>query len=609
MQLRKYSAHIVLSLTIITLAQLGLAFKGGVFSGHLVDPDCYTWLTRVVQLQETGQWFDAILHRVDPPYGLEQHWTRPFDILLLAGAWILTPFAGFEKALHAWGVVVSPLLHIAAALSLVWAFISVYNNRQLLFLALCFIVQPAIFVSFQAGRPDHHGLIIFLFVVSLGFIVRMMQHPARRMWPWAAGFVSALGFWVCIEFGVFVILPIIIFFSILWFLKEKNVGSTLFNYSASLLLFSTIALLIQNGWSKFLRPEVDRISIIFILFFFLVFLYAFFVQRYGFSDKTLFKVLFSGAAGICTLAIMLAVYPQLFWGIEIDPLYKQIRTPFLGQKKSIFKTEWPGGVIWFLYWIGIIIPTFLWFVYILIKKKWWQDLVNKISDNIPIKLSIFVIVCFFIYASRVTYLRFIAYLEIICLLGYVVFMDNIVKFIESRLAASKLLYLLRPLAIVIILNWFYYPTIMYSISGEGKGDHYDINIVTTSKYINDISSSEEKNFNIMAAPELGSPILYRTKNNVYTIANHRCKNGFKDWYHMMTAETDGQAHFIAKKRGVDLILINQPLDKFYFRNQEKNVFFDRLLTEREPQWLDRVEVPDDVPKDILIYRVVQRNDY
>lgn len=270
MQIKNYSEHIVLSLAIITVTQLGFAFKTGVFSGHLVDPDCYTWLVRVLHLQETGHWFDAILQRVDPPYGLEQHWTRPFDVLLLAGGWILSPFAGFEKGLHAWGVAVSPLLHIAAALSLVWAFVPVYNNRQLVFLVLCFIVQPAVFSSFRAGRPDHHGLVIFLFVVSLGFVVRMMNDPARRIWPWTGAFVSALGFWVCIEFGVFVILPIILCLSILWFLKEKHIGFTLFNYSAALLLFSTGALLIQNGVSGFFRPEADRISIIFVLFFFLI---------------------------------------------------------------------------------------------------------------------------------------------------------------------------------------------------------------------------------------------------------------------------------------------------------------------------------------------------
>ena len=128
MLLRKYPEHIFLSIALITTIQLGIAFKFGVFSGLLADQNCYDWLNRVVQLHESGQWFDATFHRVDPPYGFEQHCTRPFDVLLLAGAWALSPLAGFEKALHFWAALISPLLHVFSALFLVWACSPVFNE-------------------------------------------------------------------------------------------------------------------------------------------------------------------------------------------------------------------------------------------------------------------------------------------------------------------------------------------------------------------------------------------------------------------------------------------------------------------------------------------------
>ena len=144
--------------------------------------------------------------------------------------------------------------------------------------------------------------------------------------------------------------------------------------------------------------------------------------------------------------------------------------------------------------------------------------------------------------------------------------------------------------------------------GEGICTGYNSNIVVTSKYIQEMSEAGERPLNIMAAPELGTTILYYTKNNVYNIQGHRAKQGFRDWYHLMAAETDKQAISIIKKREVDMILVNKPLAKGYFGNP-KNTFLARLLAGKDVPWLDRVEVPEDLAKDILIYMVVNRNDY
>ncbi len=397
MQLSKYTEHIILSFALITLAQLAYALHSGVFSGQLVDPDCYTWLVRATQFHETRLWFDATLYRVDPPYGLEQHWTRPFDVLLVTGAWALTPFIGFESGLYAWGVLISPILMIVSVLFLIWGFAPVYNRRQLLFLALGFIVMPAIFFSFLAGRSDHHSLITLFYIITLGFLMRMMLTPEQKKWSWGAGFFSALGFWVCIELGVFIILPIIVFFSILWFLKEKNSGLALFNYSASLLIFSTCALLIENGFSEFFRPEVDRLSIIFVLFFALVVLYSIIVQKFDFFGKTTFRLIFAGAAAFGILAVMKGVYPQVFSGSEIDPLYRALRSANLAQDKPIYTLEWPGGLISFLFWAGIIIPVSLWFMYSLFARKWWHGLFTSPRKETYVKISLFVLVCLVLY--------------------------------------------------------------------------------------------------------------------------------------------------------------------------------------------------------------------
>ncbi len=605
MQLSKFSGHIILAFFLISGVQIFYSLHSGVFSGQLADPDCYTWLVRAAQLHETRQWFDATLYRVDPPYGLEQHWTRPLDVLLLVGAWVLTPFLGFDKAIYAWGVMFSPVFQFAAVIFLIWAFAPVFNNRQLMFLTLGFLLQPAVISFFLAGRPDHHSLTSLLFVVSLGFLIRTMQEPVLRIWPWAAGLFSALAFWINIANGVFIILPMLTFLSILWLIREKDIGTALFNYTISLLVFSSGALLIQNGLNEFFRPETDRISIIFILFFLLITIYAFCTYKYGFSNKIHYRFLFSGFAGLAVIGIMYSVFPQLFAGREIDPLYRAVRTVNIVHHTPIFTMEWPKGIIQFIFWTGFFIPTFIWFMHALFTKKWWRGLLSNHRKDIYVKLSIFSIIILVAYAQNALTVRYIFYVGIVCLLGYVVLMDNILRRIETRLAMSKALYLARPLAMFIMLTWFFYPMFFHD---GGKGNGHDADILSTIKYIQDKDSLGEEPRNIMAAPEVGPYVLYYTNHNVFSITNHRVRQGFNDWYHIMTAEKDEQALAIIKNREVNMIIVSRPLDGSYFRHKDQNVFVHRLLAGADIDWLNRVEVPDNVPKDILIYKFDQTND-
>ena len=89
---------ILLPLGCLVLAQTLLAWTGvtPVFDGALADPDAYMRLNRVLALHDGGDWFDPRDLRVNPPEGHVQHWTRPLDALLFAGAWLLEPLLGFR---------------------------------------------------------------------------------------------------------------------------------------------------------------------------------------------------------------------------------------------------------------------------------------------------------------------------------------------------------------------------------------------------------------------------------------------------------------------------------------------------------------------------------
>ena len=52
---------------------------------------------------------------------------------------------------------------------------------------------------FAVGRPDHHGLQILLFILLIGFTLRLLFDPGRLRPALWAGLVSALAVWISVE--------------------------------------------------------------------------------------------------------------------------------------------------------------------------------------------------------------------------------------------------------------------------------------------------------------------------------------------------------------------------------------------------------------------------
>ena len=169
----------VAALALVLLLHLFFLFSGmtPVLDGHLPGGDSYMRLLRVTHLYETGVWTDMTLPRSNWPYGESQNWTRPADLLLLSGALALKPLLGFERALFWWGSATAPLLHMAAALALVWAAMPLVAPSRRLLVVLALLVQIPIWLYGIFGRTDHHMLIILVFVLALGGTVRMMARP------------------------------------------------------------------------------------------------------------------------------------------------------------------------------------------------------------------------------------------------------------------------------------------------------------------------------------------------------------------------------------------------------------------------------------------------
>jgi hypothetical protein len=156
-------------------------------------------MVRVTQLVETGHWFDDTIARSNAPYGERLHWTRPLDVLLIAGAAPLAAFTGWERALWLWGVSLSPTLLAAAAVVFALG-LGLRREEHALLAVLLVMCQPALMHQCAAARPDHHSLLVFCAVLAAVLARRAMMRRFAHATAVYAGLACALGIWVSVEF-------------------------------------------------------------------------------------------------------------------------------------------------------------------------------------------------------------------------------------------------------------------------------------------------------------------------------------------------------------------------------------------------------------------------
>ena len=227
--------------------------------GRLLDVDGYTHLVRAQDLAETGDWYDVVIERSNAPFGTPMHWTRPFDLVLLAGAFLGAPFSGFDAALFWWGVFLPAVLQVACALLLVWASAPLLDATARLFVGVVFVFQLGVSSYALAGRPDHHLLLLCGFLWMLGLALRMFSRPFDRRLALTAGAAAGLGLWLSIE----LLLPLLSVFGgllLAWVLAGGDRARAAFWHAAGASAAVAVALAIERPPAQWGVIEYDRIS-------------------------------------------------------------------------------------------------------------------------------------------------------------------------------------------------------------------------------------------------------------------------------------------------------------------------------------------------------------
>lgn len=181
---------------VIFVLRWGLSFE----AGDLIDTDGYMRFLRAHELLENGGWFDPVSTRSNYPFGETLHWTRPLDAIIVAGAFLLTPFLG-ESALYASAVAFGPVSLVALGASLRWAFGGLVPAVVRSVLLPGLLALPVVLGYAVPGRVDHHSLLFVLLILTIGGTLRILDRPDGTSTV-LVGVLLTLGLWVSPEFLV-----------------------------------------------------------------------------------------------------------------------------------------------------------------------------------------------------------------------------------------------------------------------------------------------------------------------------------------------------------------------------------------------------------------------
>ena len=235
-----------------------------------INVDAYVRLERIYQWLDGGDWFAKILSRVGETDHLVLHWTRPLDLIVAPFALLLEPFFGLHDAVYIAGPLISlPIGIIIFALASRLPVICGENQPVMLERAAIFVflIPHFLYILLPQNWPDHHGLLLLLFISSLLLVHKMVggDRLAPKMTPWALGAVQALGLWISAEYMV-AVLALNLGLGLLWVMgAEKNTAKMSLNTAVALLIGIAVALLLEFG-TIFTGLALDRISTFSLLF-------------------------------------------------------------------------------------------------------------------------------------------------------------------------------------------------------------------------------------------------------------------------------------------------------------------------------------------------------
>ncbi len=547
---------LIMSFLALLLAQWWMSGRqdGAVFSGELFDSDSAMRLVRVQKLIAGDDWYDIRIARANSPHGHDLHWSRPLDVLLWAGAALLAPSLGWQDGLHQAGIWISPLLHFLTLLALLWAARPLLPRTGLLWLGLLFPLQLFLDHQFAPGRPDHHALILFLFVCTMGALIRAMMAQGV-VWAAAAGLAVGLMLWVSVE-GLLALALACALFAVRWLVEGRIWARQGLVMSTAATAVCLLAVFLEHPIEQITNPIYDKISISYVFFLFLI--------TSAFAIAAHIPTRWPGllAFALVPLAEFWA-FPEFFHGPLADqtPDFAAAIFQYAGETKGL------GSLSEIALHIGpalIALPYGLWRLQVAENRWPWLLKTAGLALYLPLAMM---------------QIRWAPYVVLLALPGYCYILDFFFNSLKNR--QNIISIAVNSLARTGLVLAFAFSPLLLTAQLPGASAAGTEAKCRTDAMARHLAMHFKSPQRILSYMTIAPAILYRSEHEVVGTPYFRNAQGGRDTLAFFRAEDPMTALAIAKSRRIDLVL-TCPSDR------ESRIYGAPFAP---PVWLRPLELP------------------
>lgn len=600
--MRRRLAIVAFPVLLVILAQgLNHARDGLVaLDGKFVGIDGYTHLLRAKQLIETGDWFDHRIHRGNPPEGDELYWPRPFDLILLAGAGVLTPFLGFDDALFTWGVFVSPALHLISLFLLLWAARPLFDDRGLFYLGVLFAFQLFIIHMSSIARPDHHGFLALLFVWYLGAMLRLLAPAAGLRAALLAALPAVVSMWISLE-SLVVTAASFLALGLAWIAVRENFAAKLATFACALCAGFALSLLAEHGTEGLIARHYDAPSVVHLALFALAALAALAVLA---VDTWLpparawpVRVAASSIGGVFVLVAMWALLPKFYQGplADVDSDVVALWFNDISEYAPLIDFARPRQTLpQFIFHLGLAVPAVPFLVHRAVRcaggeRRAWLWLLLLSCCYVPL---------------AIVQQRWASFAQYVLVIPYAGLLVALLDRLGDRAAPARA----AGRAGIVVLFLFGFPLLGALLFqprpvAASAGPHCPL--TEMSRWIDEEPRLNDRTRRILSFINFGPELLYRTRHEVIATPNHRNPHGILDAISALGRLPPSEARAIVERRGVDLILVCRGTEEAadYRQGNNGDTLFSAMVQGRAPDWLVLIGLPDALAGSFLLFAV------
>ena len=577
-----------------------------VFEAGLMGPDSFMRMHRVAELFQTWNWFDGSVARANAPYGDVLHWTRPFDLVILGIALPLSFFLGWPEALHVAGIVVSPLLQLSTALLLVWALRPLIRPENWFLPTIALFLQPCALAYSVLGRADHHSLLLLVFVLAAGFLLRALNNPLDSRPALFAGGTIGFGLWLSVEF----LLPLGLCLAALglpWLLGERERAGQSKWFALGLSLMLLAALFAERPLAELFEPVYDEVSAVHFFIAVAVLLFWRVIESLeswkghepGLIARSAATLLGALAAGL----LVKAAYPLFYAGpmVDVDPRILPIWLDRVLEMRPIVPVDRQtfGTFIFYLGGVTLITPLFLAITFA-------ERRSGRVFSHLFVAAC-----CLLLTLVAAQHMRFSGYAELAFVMAFAVVLDRFLRW-SMEIGSDLVRGVLRGslISVTLIGPILIGASLMAkeSTASDAAGQPLEgCDMAQVADYLESDPRWAAAPQTILAFMDLGPELLYRTsRHRVIGTPYHRNGDGIYDGHRMLATGDAATARALAAQRRVDLVLLcHTPAERaFYASRDGSETLYQRLSEGRGPDWLQPVALPEGLEAQADLFRIL-----